>query len=57
GIGHSIKDALHVRFRAAFEHHPLGVVGVIIIFIRIKQLIQPLRKQHETQPVQSDPRS
>lgn len=57
GIGHAIHDALHFRFRASFHHHPLGILAVIIIFIRIKQLIQPLRKQHETQPVQSDPRS
>lgn len=57
GIGHAIHDTLHFRFRASFYHHPLGIVGVIIIFIRIKQLIQPLRKPHETQPLQSDPRS
>jgi hypothetical protein len=57
GIGHAIHDALHFRFRSSFHHHPLGIVAVIVIFIRIKQLIQPLRKQHETQPVQSDPRS
>ncbi|MGV3595982.1 MAG: DUF2752 domain-containing protein [Sediminibacterium sp.] len=57
GIGHAIHDALHFRFQASFYHHLFGIVGVIIIFIRIKQLIQPLRKQHETQPLQSDPRS
>lgn len=57
GIGHAIHDALHFRFRSSIHHHPLGIVAVIIIFIRIKQLIQPLPKQHETQPVQSDPRS
>lgn len=56
GVGHAIHDALHFRFRSSFHHHPLGIVAVIIIFIRIKQLIQPLRKKHETQSVQSDPR-
>ncbi len=38
GLGHAINEALHCKFAASFKHHPLGIVAVIIILDRIKQL-------------------
>lgn len=56
GIGHAIHDALHLRLTSSFQHHPMGIFAIIIIFIRIKQLIKPFKKAHETQPLQSHSR-
>lgn len=49
GIGRSIHDALHLRLTASFRLHPLGIFAVLIIFNRIRQLIQPLKHSYETQ--------
>lgn len=38
GIGHAIRDALHLQLTSSFHHHPLGIPAVIIILNRIKQL-------------------
>ncbi|MEO6356648.1 MAG: DUF2752 domain-containing protein [Ferruginibacter sp.] len=38
GIGHAIRDALHLQLGSSFHHHPLGIVAVIIICHRIVQL-------------------
>lgn len=38
GIGHSIHSALHMDFTESFRQHPLGMVAVLIILNRIKQL-------------------
>jgi len=38
GMGHSIRDALHLQFVSSFKHHPLGIAAVLIILHRIKQL-------------------
>lgn len=57
GIGHAIHDALHFRFGASFQQHPMGIFAVIVIFIRIKQLITHILTTHETQPVQPDSRA
>lgn len=38
GIGHSMQSALHFQLGKSFQQHPLGIVGVMIIFNRIKQL-------------------
>ncbi len=43
GIGTSMHHALHFRFTQSFVDHPLGIFGVLIIFIRIIKLI-PLKK-------------
>ncbi|MEO8172355.1 MAG: DUF2752 domain-containing protein [Sediminibacterium sp.] len=56
GIGHAIHYALHLKFATSFQHHPLGIFAVIVIFIRIKQLIHPVKKIYETKPDQHDPR-
>jgi hypothetical protein len=56
GIGHSIHYALHLKFAASFQHHPLGMFGVIVIFSRIKQLTYPVKPTYETKPNQQDPR-
>lgn len=44
GIGHSIHDALHLRFSSSFRQHPLGIFAVLIIFNRIRQLIHPQKQ-------------
>ena len=41
GIGHSIHSALHLQFIQSLQQHPLGIVAVVIIFSRIKQLSFP----------------
>jgi hypothetical protein len=56
GIGHAIHYALHLQVAASFQHHPLGIFAVIVIFIRIKQLLYPLKSIYETKPDQHDPR-
>lgn len=38
GIGHSINAALHLQFSNSFQYHPMGIIAIIIIFNRIKQL-------------------
>lgn len=38
GLGHSIHAALHLQFYASLQYHPLGIIAVIIILNRIKQL-------------------
>ncbi|SJZ34054.1 DUF2752 domain-containing protein [Sediminibacterium ginsengisoli] len=40
GIGHAIHEALHLRLRSSWQYHPLGIFAVIVIFIRLKQLLQ-----------------
>lgn len=50
GMGHAIHYALHLQPVLSFQHHPLGIFGVMIIFIRIKQLIFPLKPAYETEP-------
>ncbi len=39
GIGHAMHYALKLEFVQSFSHHPLGILAVIIIFNRIRQLI------------------
>lgn len=39
GIGHSMHDVLRLQFRESFQHHPLGVFAIIIIFNRIRTLL------------------
>ena len=48
GIGHSIHYALRLNLSASFHHHPMGIFGVIIIFIRLKQLLYQKNKPYET---------
>lgn len=38
GLGHAIHFALHFQFAASFQNHPMGIVAVLIILNRIKQL-------------------
>lgn len=38
GLGHAISAALHLHFAASLQYHPLGIVAIIIILNRIKQL-------------------
>ena len=38
GLGHAVMEALHCKFTASFQQHPLGIAAVIIILNRIKQL-------------------
>ena len=40
GIGHAIHEALHLRLQSSWQYHPLGIFAVIVIFIRLKQLLQ-----------------
>ncbi len=48
GIGHSIHDALHFQFSDSWSHHPMGILAVLIIFMRIKQLIPTKKNNHAT---------
>ncbi len=48
GIGHAIHYALRFDFEASFHHHVMGIPGVIIIFIRIKQLLYKPKNAYET---------
>jgi hypothetical protein len=48
GIGHSMHDALHFQFSASWNHHPMGILAVLIIFMRIKQLIPNKKNNHAT---------
>ena len=55
GIGHAIHYALRLDLPASFHYHPMGILAVMIIFRRIKQLIYPITQNNETQPDQSHP--
>ncbi len=55
GIGHSIHYALRGEFQTSFKYHPLGIVAVIIIFMRIKQLLFKPKPIYETKPHNIDP--
>ncbi len=48
GIGHSIHDALHFQFTASWNHHPMGIMAVLIIFMRINQLLPIKKNKHAT---------
>lgn len=48
GIGHAIHYALRLDITASFQHHPMGIFAVIVIFIRIKQLFYPTNNAYET---------
>ncbi len=48
GIGHALHYALRLKFALSVHHHPMGIFGVLIIFIRIKQLIYHKKHAHET---------
>ena len=50
GMGHAIHYALHLKFAVSFQHHPLGIFGVMAIFIRIKQLAKTIKPVYETKP-------
>jgi hypothetical protein len=56
GLGHAIHYALRAEFALSFQHHPLGIFGVMVIFIRIKQLTKTVKPLYETQPNEHDPR-
>ena len=43
GLGHSIHAALHLQFMASLKLHPMGILAILIIFNRIKQLILKLK--------------
>lgn len=47
GIGHSIHFALHLQLADSFQHHPMGIFAVMVIFIRLKQLLFPLNNKYE----------
>jgi hypothetical protein len=55
GIGHAIHYALRLQPQASFAHHPLGIIAVIIIFMRVKSLHSQTNHPYETQPDQPDP--
>ena len=48
GIGHAMHFALRGAFRQSFNHHPLGIFAVIIIFNRIRVLLKQ-KNNHEQQ--------
>lgn len=43
GLGHSIHAALHLQLMVSLKLHPMGIVAVLIICSRIKQLIFKLK--------------
>jgi len=48
GIGTSMHHALHFKFTQSFIDHPLGIFGVLIIFMRIIKLIPSKKTNHAT---------
>jgi len=44
GLGHSIHYALHLQLSTSLQYHPIGIVAVVIIFNRIRQLIFPTKQ-------------
>lgn len=46
GIGTSMHHALHFKFTQSFIDHPLGIFGVLIIFMRIIKLIPSKKTNH-----------
>lgn len=49
GIGHAMHYAMHLQFARSFQEHPLGIFGVMIIFMRIKQLFLYKTPAYEAQ--------
>lgn len=35
GLGHSISSAFHGHWITSFQHHPLGIVAIILLLFRI----------------------
>lgn len=54
GLGHAVCYALHLHPIQSFQHHPMGIFAVLVIFMRIRQLIHHKNKNHETQPDEHD---
>lgn len=44
GIGHSIQSALHFQFVKSLNQHPLGIVAVMILFNRVRNLIFSIKQ-------------
>jgi hypothetical protein len=44
GIGHSMHDALRLRLGSSINHHPLGIIAILIIFNRITLLFKATNK-------------
>ncbi|MDZ7896553.1 MAG: DUF2752 domain-containing protein [Arcicella sp.] len=40
GLGHSISFLFHGQIKESFNHHPLGVFALLVIFWRIFQLVK-----------------
>lgn len=43
GIGHAIHFALRAEWMESLKHHPLGILAVIILLNRIRQLITQIK--------------
>lgn len=48
GIGHALHYALHLQLALSVHHHPMGIIGVLVIFMRIKQLLFTKKYTYET---------
>lgn len=48
GLGHAIHDAMHFRFGASVEHHPLGIPVLLLLLFRIHELTRSRTKQPTT---------
>jgi hypothetical protein len=35
GLGHSISSALHGHFEESFRWHPLGIIAIVVLVLRI----------------------
>ncbi len=35
GLGHSISSALHGDFKQSMDYHPLGILAIVVLLIRI----------------------
>jgi hypothetical protein len=53
GIGHAIRDALHLELKSSLQHHIMGIPAVLIIFNRIIRLLYPPKTAYETEPGKS----
>jgi hypothetical protein len=44
GIGHAMHYALRAEWMESIKHHPLGILAVIILLNRIRQLIIQIKQ-------------
>ena len=56
GLGHAVHDALHLDLASSFAHHPMGLLVLVVLLMRIFNLVRQTTKtkRHVTARIDDD---